>query len=110
MAETKESQGNADAPEIIVYSTPACPYCNMAKTYLMERKLRFKDYDVSADKEKAREMAQRSGQGAVPVLEINGRIVVGFDRQLIDDALKRRKPLSRDEFLGNVIFDPFSTL
>ncbi|MFH0736956.1 MAG: glutaredoxin family protein [Candidatus Micrarchaeota archaeon] len=110
MEETKQGEERSDAPGIIIYSSPSCQYCNMAKTYLLERKLAFTDIDVSKDQEKAREMVKKSGQAAVPVLEINGRIVVGFDRQLIDDALKRRKPLTRDEFLGNLIFDPFGTL
>ena len=96
-----------EEPEVIIYSTPACHFCNMAKTYLMEKGVKFTDYDVSRDKEKAKEAIRKSGRGAVPVLEINGRIIVGFDRQLIDDALTRKKPLKREDFVNNVFFDPF---
>lgn len=98
----------AETPEVIVYSTPSCPYCGMAKEYLIRKGVAFTDYDVSKDQSRAKEMAMKSRQRAVPVLQINGRIIVGFDRQLIDDALQRKKPLSREEAIGNVIFDPFS--
>jgi glutaredoxin-like YruB-family protein len=95
-------------PDVTVYSTPTCPYCTMAKSYLAGKGVRFRDIDVSKDQGKAREMVMRSGQGGVPVLEINGRMIVGFDRQLIDDALARKPPPKRDEFLQNVFFDPFN--
>ncbi|MEW6035469.1 MAG: glutaredoxin domain-containing protein [Candidatus Micrarchaeota archaeon] len=95
-------------PDVTVYSTPTCPYCTMAKAYLAGKGVEFRDIDVSKDREKAREMVIRSGQGGVPVLEINGRMIVGFDRQLIDDALARKPPPKRDEFLQNIFFDPFS--
>jgi glutaredoxin 3 len=96
-----------EAPDVTVYSTPNCPYCTMAKSFFKDKGVAFKDIDVSKDQAKAQEMAMKSQQTAVPVIEINGRIIVGFDRQLIEDSLARRKPMNRDEFLGNVIFDPF---
>ena len=106
--EKKKTEPAEAAPEVIVYSTPSCPYCTMAKEYLAKKGIKFTDYDVSKDKTKAQEMVMKSQQGAVPVLEINGRIVVGFDRQLIDDALQRKKPMTREEAIGNIVFDPFS--
>lgn len=73
-----------------VYSTLTCPYCHMAKDYLKEKGVKFKDVNV-ADNDKAREeMIEKSGQMGVPVLDINGKIIVGFDRQEIDKALKRK--------------------
>jgi len=96
------------APEVIVYSTPDCPYCTMAKTYLSGKGVKFVDYDVSKDRAKAEEMIAKSGQGAVPVLQINGRIIVGFDREVIDNALIRAPPPRRDVALGNIIYDPFN--
>lgn len=104
MPETK----NEEAPEVIVYSSPSCPYCNMAKEYLVKKGVRFTDYDVSKDRSKAQEIFAKSQQGGVPVLEINKRIIVGFDRQLIDDALQRKKPMRREDAIGNIVFDPFS--
>lgn len=72
---------------VIVYSTPTCPYCHMAKDYLTEKKVEFADYDVGADTARAEEMVKKSGQMGVPVLDINGNIIVGFNRPEIDRLL-----------------------
>ncbi len=72
---------------IIVYSTSACPYCNMAKEYLKKKGVEYEDVDVGADPVKAQEMMSKSGQMGVPVLDIKGEIIVGFDREKIDNAL-----------------------
>jgi glutaredoxin 3 len=69
---------------IIIYTTPTCPYCIMVKNYLTEKNIPFQNIDVSADPEKAREMVQKSGQRAVPVIDIDGNIIVGFDKDQID--------------------------
>lgn len=71
-----------------VYSTPTCPYCVMAKKYLSSRDVAFEDIDVSKDRGAALDMIQKSGQRGVPVLDINGTIVVGFDQNAIDSLLK----------------------
>ncbi len=73
--------------KVMVYSTPTCPFCMMAKRFLKENNIDFEDIDVSADQTKAREMVQKSGQMAVPVLDVNGEIIVGFDREKIKKAL-----------------------
>jgi glutaredoxin 3 len=73
--------------KVIVYSTSRCPYCQMAKQYLDGKKVGYEEVDVGADPAKAREMVEKSGQMGVPVLDINGRIIVGFDRQAMDEAL-----------------------
>ena len=75
-------------PHITIYSTPTCPYCKMAKEYLSQQNMPFTDIDVSADAAKAEAMIQKSGQMGVPVIDIDGRIIVGFDRVAIDAALK----------------------
>uniref|UniRef100_A0A7C3MIJ3 Glutaredoxin family protein n=1 Tax=Dictyoglomus thermophilum TaxID=14 RepID=A0A7C3MIJ3_DICTH len=74
-------------PRVIVYSTSSCPWCNAAKRYLRERGIRFYDVDVSKDKKAAEEMVRKSGQMGVPVIDINGHIIVGFDRAKIDRLL-----------------------
>ncbi len=74
---------------IIVYSTPTCPYCVMAKDYLKEKNIPFEDVDVSGDPAKAREMIQKSGQRGVPVLDVDGTIIVGFDKNHLDTLLDR---------------------
>jgi glutaredoxin-like YruB-family protein len=74
-------------PRVIVFSTPTCTYCNAAKRYLREKGIPFKDVDVSRDAAAARDMVRRSGQMGVPVIDIGGKIVVGFDRPKIDRYL-----------------------
>lgn len=73
--------------KIKVYSTPTCPYCVQLKQFLKENNIEFEDIDVAADQQAAEEMIQKSGQMGVPVLEINGEIVVGFDQGRINQLL-----------------------
>ena len=73
--------------KVAVYSTTTCPYCRMTKEHLKEKNVEFEDIDVSSDPEKAAEMIDKSGQMGVPVIEINGKIIVGFDKNAIDEAL-----------------------
>ena len=70
-----------------VYGTPACPFCVRVKQYLKDNGVQFEDIDVSASQERVREMVQKSGQMGVPVLDIEGEIIVGFDKDRIRQAL-----------------------
>jgi len=70
-----------------VFSTTYCPYCFSLKEYLKEKQISYEDIDVSVNKEALDEMVSRSGQMGVPVIEINGKIVVGFDRAAINGLL-----------------------
>jgi len=72
---------------IKIYSTPTCPYCVALKDFLKERKIDFEDIDVSKDHQAAGEMIKKSGQMGVPVIDIDGEIVVGFDRERIAKLL-----------------------
>jgi len=72
---------------ITVYSTPSCSYCTMAKNYLDSKGIKYTDYDVSRDQKRGEEMVKKSGQMGVPVLDINGSIIVGFDKNKIDASL-----------------------
>ena len=74
--------------KVIVYSTPTCPYCISLKEFLKEKKIKFKNVDVSKDEKAVEEMKQKTGQLGVPVIEINGKIIVGFDKELIKKELK----------------------
>lgn len=74
-------------PRVILFTTPSCSYCRMAKKYLREQGIRFKDVDVSRDSAAARDMVKRSGQQGVPVIDIGGKVIVGFDRPKIDKLL-----------------------
>ncbi len=71
-----------------VYSTATCPYCVTLKEYLKEHNIEFEDIDVSQDDKVRDEMVKKSGQMGVPVADINGEIVVGFDREKIKQLLK----------------------
>lgn len=73
---------------IKVYSTPTCPFCKRAKEFLKQNNFAFEDLNV-AESEKARtEMINKSGQMVVPVLDIDGEIIVGFEVEKIKKALK----------------------
>jgi glutaredoxin 3 len=72
---------------VIVFSTPTCTYCTAVKKYLREKNVKFKDVDVSKDQAAARDMVRRSGQMGVPVIDIGGKVIVGFDRRNIDRFL-----------------------
>jgi glutaredoxin 3 len=72
---------------VIVFLTPTCTYCNRAKHYFRQQGVRFRDVDVSKDPAAARDMVRRSGQQGVPVIDINGKIVVGFNKPEIDKLL-----------------------
>ena len=74
-------------PRVIVFSTPTCSFCNTAKKYFREKGVRFRDVDVSRDQAAARDMIRRSGQSGVPVIDIGGKIIVGFDRPKINKLL-----------------------
>jgi len=74
-------------PNIKIYSTSSCPYCVRVKQFLKDNNIEFADYDVSKDDEKANEMTERSGQMGVPVIDIDGKIIVGFDKEAISKAL-----------------------
>lgn len=73
---------------IKVYSTPTCPWCVKAKNFLNEKGVEFEDIDVSASDEARNELVEKSGQMGVPVLDINGKIIVGFNQATIEEALK----------------------
>jgi glutaredoxin-like YruB-family protein len=73
--------------EVKVYSTPTCPYCKVVKQFLEENNIAFTDIDVAASQSAAQEMISRSGQMGVPVIEIDGTIVIGFDKGKIKKLL-----------------------
>jgi glutaredoxin-like YruB-family protein len=74
-------------PRVLLFTTPSCSYCRLAKNYLRQRGVPFKDIDVSRDAVAARDMVRRSGQQGVPVIDIGGKIIVGFDRPKLDRML-----------------------
>lgn len=73
--------------KVIVYSTPTCPYCMYAKDYFKKNDVPFEDVDVSRDRARAEEMIMKSGQMGVPVIDINGEIIVGYQPEAFTELL-----------------------
>ena len=74
---------------ISIYTTPTCSYCTVAKNWFRENGMKYTEYNVARDERRADEMVRKSGQMAVPVLDVHGRIIVGFDKAKIESALRR---------------------
>jgi len=74
-------------PKVIVFSTPTCSYCTAAKRYFREKNVRFTDVDVSRDQRAAADMQRKTGQTGVPVILINNRPIIGFDKSKINRML-----------------------
>ena len=74
---------------ITIYTTPSCGFCTKAKQYFRERRIPFTEYNVANDQRRADEMVRKSHQMGVPVIDIHGRIIVGFNQPEIERALRR---------------------
>lgn len=72
-----------------IYSTPTCPYCEMVKEYLKERNVKYEELDVSNNEAAQKEMLTKSHQMGVPVIDVDGTIIIGFSRSEIDKALNK---------------------
>ncbi|MFO8016364.1 MAG: glutaredoxin family protein [Candidatus Woesearchaeota archaeon] len=101
LAEEKENKKNKEAqenkggagdpktgnPKVRIYSTPTCPYCNMAKEFFKENGVEYEEFNVAEDENARNEMVERSGQMGVPVIDINGTVIVGFDKEKVKEEL-----------------------
>ncbi len=74
--------------KVKVYSTPTCVYCITLKKFLEDKNVEFEEINVAADEDAAKEMVEASGQMGVPVVDIEGEIIVGFDKEKISNALE----------------------
>ena len=74
--------------EVKIYTTPTCPWCKKTKVFLKNNKVSFKEIDVSSDEAASKEMIAKSGQMGVPVVDIEGKIITGFDEEGLKKALK----------------------
>lgn len=72
---------------VIVYSTPQCPYCKKVKEYFEEKDVEYEDINVAENQEKQQEMIEKSDQMGVPVIVIDGEVIIGYDKTKIDEAL-----------------------
>lgn len=75
--------------KVTIYTSPTCAYCHMAKEYFKSKKISYKEHDVSENPAAAKWVADNVGQIVTPVIDINGTVVVGFDRPKIDEALAK---------------------
>lgn len=82
MEEVKKNQ-----PKVRLFGTPACPFCYTLKVFLKEKGIEFEEIDVSKDEKAREEMIKKSGALEAPVIEIDGQIVVGFDKKRIVQLL-----------------------
>lgn len=72
---------------ITIYSTPTCVYCNMAKNFFKANGLNYTEYNVATDLDKRKEMIDKTGQMGVPVIDVGGEVVVGFDEAKLGSML-----------------------
>ena len=75
-------------PKVKIYSTPTCIWCNKTKEFLKQHRVKFTDIDVSSNRKAAEEMIHKTGQMGVPVIDINGTIIVGYDEEALKKTLK----------------------
>ena len=73
---------------ITLYTTPSCSFCRKAKDFFRQNNVRFTEYDIARDQRRADEMVRKSGQMGVPVIDINGKIIVGFNQPEVERALR----------------------
>jgi glutaredoxin-like YruB-family protein len=78
------------ALKVKVYSTSTCPWCDKVKDFLKKHKIKFEESDVGIDVNAAREMIEKTGQMAVPIVEINGEFVIGYDEERLKELLHIR--------------------
>lgn len=71
-----------------IYTTTACPYCVMAKDFFKKNSVKYEEINVENDEKAAEEMIEKSGQMGVPVIDVDGKIIIGFDRPALEKALK----------------------
>jgi len=84
----QKAGGPGKSKQVIVYSTPSCSWCTTLKTYLDQNQIRYREINVAADTTAAEAMVRKSGQQGVPQTEINGQMIVGFDRDRINQLLE----------------------
>lgn len=75
-------------PKVIIYTTPTCVYCKMAKKFLKEHNVAYGEKDLTIDEKARDELVKKSGQLGVPVIDIDGKIIVGFDEVALKGLLK----------------------
>lgn len=73
--------------KVIIYSTPTCHFCQLAKEFFADKKIAYTEYDVLGNLEKRKEMVELSGQLGVPVIRIGDNVIVGFNQEKVESLL-----------------------
>jgi glutaredoxin 3 len=81
-----------EQPQVILYSTITCKYCKLAEAFFKEHNISYDKVDVGADVEKRKEMVEKSGQMGVPVMDIGGQILIGYDEDALRELLLNETP------------------
>ncbi|MEX0932994.1 MAG: glutaredoxin family protein [Candidatus Pacearchaeota archaeon] len=84
---SSKSSSKKPKGKVVVYSTKTCPWCKKTKAFLKENKIPFTTKDVGSNQKNAAEMVKKSGQKGVPVIDANGKIIVGYNTSAIKKAL-----------------------
>jgi glutaredoxin-like YruB-family protein len=79
---------------IKVYTTPTCPYCKLVKDYLKEKGISFTEIDVAADAEAAKDIVKLSGQMGVPVIDVDGQVIVGWNKSALEEVLAKKPQMA----------------
>lgn len=74
--------------EVTIYTTPTCVYCKLTKEFFKQNKVDFKEVNVATDEQAAKKMIEKSGQMGVPVIEVDEKIIVGYDKEALKAALE----------------------
>ena len=82
---------------IRVYTTPTCPYCRLVKDFLKEKTLPFEEVDVTSDHQAVQHMVKLSGQMGVPVVEIDGKVIVGWNKAALEETINSRQKKSKSQ-------------
>ncbi|HAM96126.1 TPA: NrdH-redoxin [Candidatus Azambacteria bacterium] len=77
-------------PKVIIYTTPTCPYCHLAKEFFQEHNVAFEEFNVAEDEQAREEMIKKSKNLAVPVIDVDGEIIIGFDKAKLEKLLLKK--------------------
>ncbi|MDX1607825.1 MAG: Uxx-star family glutaredoxin-like (seleno)protein [Candidatus Spechtbacterales bacterium] len=77
--------------QVTIYTTPTCHYCHAAKEFFGENNVEYTEKDVAKDVEARNEMVEKSGQLGVPVIDVGGDVIVGFNKEALQDLLELKQ-------------------
>lgn len=78
---------STQAHKVVIYTTDSCMYCKMAKQYFHDKGVAYSEKNVGTDAVAREEMIKKSGQYGVPVIDVDGKLTIGFDKRALADML-----------------------